>query len=143
MFLTETPRFISESLRNLWNKWHKSFESLDKKWGDRPRKTDEFLSQASAYFDEADRLADGDPVILSRLEDARLPVPFQQLLKRAADRDTPLPADDPYWKTVDRQRDYCNRWQTILFGKYDVLARAEAARKSSRTSTDKPESHGQ
>ena len=61
MYLTETPRFISESLRNLWNKWHKSFESLDKKWGDRPRKTDEFLSQASAYFDEADRLADGDP----------------------------------------------------------------------------------
>ena len=128
----EPVQRYSELLRTLWNKWHKSFETLDKKWGAQPRKTDQFITQASAYFDEAERLADGDPVLLSRLEDARLPVLYQNLLNgmaRAEDRDNPLPADDPYWKTVDRLRDYCNRWQTSLFGRYDALARAEAARK--------------
>ena len=122
----------NELLRHTWDKWHKSMESLDKKWGARPRKTDEFVARASAFFDEAEKLAADDPVLASRVEDARIPVLFQHLLNgmgRAEDRENPLPDDDPYWKTVDRLRDYCNRWQTGLFGRYDALARAEAARK--------------
>lgn len=128
----EPVQRYSESLRTVWNKWHKSFESLNTKWGAQPPITDQFLAQAAAYFDEAERLADDDPVLMSRLEDARLPVLYQSLLHglaRAENRDNPLPAADPYWKTVDRMRDYCNRWQASLFGRYDALARAEAARK--------------
>ena len=119
-------------LRLLWNRWHKSMVTLDKKWGARPRKTEAFVAEASALFDEAEALAADDPVLASRVEDARLPVLFQHLLNglgRAENRDDPLPADAPYWRTVERLRDYCNRWKTSLFGRYDALARAEAARK--------------
>jgi len=105
--------------------------SLDKKRGATPPLTEEFITQASELFDEAEKLASDDEVLASRVEDARIPVLFQQLLSglsRAEDTRNPLPADDPYWGIVERLRDYCNRWQTGLIGRYDALARAEAAR---------------
>ena len=122
----------NELLRHLWDRWHKSMVPLEKKWGAVPRKTDAFVARASALFGEAEALAAGDPVLASRVEDARLPVLFQQVLNgmgRAEDRDNPLPDDDPYWRAVERLRDHCTRWNTTLNSRYDVLARAEAARK--------------
>lgn len=131
----EPVQHYQNLLHDLWDRWHKGPEPLEKKWGARPEKPAEFIAQASAYFDEAEQLADDDPVLLSRLEDARLSVLYQDLLNgiaRAEDRSRPLADDDPYWKTVDRLRDYCTRWQASLFGRYDALARVEAARKGEK-----------
>ena len=120
-------------LHLVWDKWHKSPVLLAQKWGAAPPMTDEFMARASVLFDEAEKLAADDPVLASRVEDARLPVLFQQLLNglgRAEDSRNPMAADDPYWKIVGRLRDYCNRWGlSRLDGRYDALVRAEDAEK--------------
>ena len=122
----------NELLRHTWDEWHKSLAPLDKKRGASPPLGDDFVAGAAALFAEARELAADDPALASRVEDAEVPVRFQQLLNglpRAENRTNPLPADDGYWQSVDHLRDYCSRRNTGLVGRYDVLARAEAARK--------------
>ena len=123
----------NELLRHTWDRWHKSMTTVEDKLAQNtPPLSQDFITQAAELFDEAEKLAADDEVLASRVEDARLPLLFQQLLNglgRAEDTRNPLPADDPYWRTVDRLRDYCDRWQrSRLPGRYDALARAEAAR---------------
>ncbi len=137
------PILAYENLsHNLWERWHHSTVSIEKKRGGVPPIDTAFLSKAKVLFDRAEKLAVDDAMLLTRVHEARIPILFHEVVAgigRAESADPPLPADDPYWKVVDQLIDYKQRclgnWP--LFANYDVLKRVDNARQG-KVSPSKP-----